>query len=124
MKRILVVDDEPCIQQLLQDILQDEGYSVLRANGGRRMLELLQTEVPDLILLDVMMPDGNGEEALRLMQEQSQLRDIPVIMMSAGVSRHQLKEASGAFLGKPFELEVLLQVIHDTIGPADPPGPV
>ena len=68
MKRILVVDDEPSIQQLLQDILQDEGFSVLRANGGLSMLELLETVVPDLILLDVMMPDGNGEEALETMQ--------------------------------------------------------
>ena len=121
MKRILVVDDEPYIQQLLEDILQDEGYSVLRANGGRSMVELLQTEVPDLILLDVMMPDGNGEEALRLMQEHSHLRDIPVVMMSEGLARHQLNEASVAFLGKPFELEVLLHIVHDTIGPAAPP---
>ena len=123
MKRILVVDDEPSIQQLLQDILQDEGFSVLLANGGRSMLELLQTEVPDLILLDVMMPDGNGEEAIRIMQTHPQLRDIPVVLMSAGLSLHELKTTSVAFLGKPFELEVLLRVIGDIIGPADPPGP-
>lgn len=118
MKRILVVDDEPFIQQLLRDILQEEGYGVLLASGGRSMLELLRHEIPDLILLDVMMPDGNGREALQTMQAQPQLRDIPVVMMSAGLSQHEMKMESVAFLGKPFELEHLLQLVEDTIGPA------
>ena len=118
MKRILVVDDEPFIQQLLRDILQDEGYCVLFASGGRSMLELLKHEIPHLILLDVMMPDGNGREALQLMQAQPQLRDIPVVMMSAGLSQREVKTESVAFLGKPFELEHLLQLVEDTIGPA------
>ena len=118
MKRILIVDDEPFIQQLLRDILEDEGYGVLLAGGGRSMLELLRHEIPDLILLDVMMPDGNGQDALLLMQAQPQLRDIPVVMMSAGLSQHEMKMESVAFLGKPFELEHLLQLIGDTIGPA------
>ena len=122
MKRILVVDDEPFIQQLLRDILEDEGYAVLLASGGRRMLELLKTEVPDLILLDVMMPDGNGREALLLMQAQPQLRDIPVVVMSAGLSQHEMTIESAAFLGKPFELEHLLQLIEDTIGPVAEDG--
>ena len=122
MKRILIVDDEPFIQQLLRDILEDEGYAVRLASGGRSMLELLKHETPHLILLDVMMPDGNGREALQTMQAQPQLRDIPVVMMSAGLSQREVKTESVAFLGKPFELEHLLEVIEDTIGPAAEDG--
>ena len=122
MKRILVVDDEPFIQQLLQDILQEEGYSVLLASGGRRMLEVLETDIPNLILLDVMMPDGNGQDALDIMQAHPQLRHIPVVMMSAGFSQQEMRTQSAAFLGKPFELEHLLQLIATTIGPATEDG--
>ena len=122
MKRILVVDDEPFIQQLLWDILQEEGYCVLLASGGRSMLELLKHEIPDLILLDLMMPDGNGREALEIMQARPKLRDIPVVMMSAALSQHEMTIESVAFLSKPFELEHLLEIIEDSIGPAAEDG--
>ena len=119
MKWVLVVDDEPSILQLISDLLRDEAYGVLVARSGREMLTVLETERPDLILLDVMMPDGDGREALHLMQAQPQLRDIPVVMMSAGVDRQQVRELATTFLAKPFDLEDLLRTVVDTIGPGD-----
>lgn len=60
MKQVLVVDDEPVIRDVIQDILHDEGFDVLVATGGRGMLELLKSERLAMILLDIMMPGGDG----------------------------------------------------------------
>jgi CheY-like chemotaxis protein len=118
MKRVLVVDDEPFIRQVIGDVLQDEGYGTLFASSGHDMLKLLETEQPDLVLLDLMMPDGDGQEALQAMQSQPHLADIPVVIVSTGVARKRLDGASVTFLARPFDLEQLLQIVIDTIGPA------
>jgi two-component system response regulator VicR len=117
VKRVLVVDDEPVIRHVIEDILRDEGYEVLVASGGTRMLEVLQTVVPDLVLLDVMMPEGDGREAIRQMQSQTHLRHIPVVMMSAGHAASQLDTPHHAFLPKPFDIDQLLGTVAQIIGP-------
>lgn len=121
MTRILIVDDEPLIRQMLGDVLEEEGYEVLLASSGRTMLTLLETQRPDLILLDVMMPDGNGEDALEAMQAQPRLRDIPVVIVSTGAGNRRLKGVKVPILTKPFDLERLLRLVRDTIGPAQEP---
>jgi CheY-like chemotaxis protein len=118
MKRVLVVDDELSIRQVIGDILRDEGYQVLFAGTGRSALTLLATERPDLVLLDVMMPDGDGHAVLEAMQSQSQLRDIPVIIVSTGIARPPLNEVTVGFLDKPFDLGRLLEAVIGAIGPA------
>ena len=118
MKRILVVDDEPPIRQMLGDVLRDEGYEVLFAGSGSGMLKLLETEQPDLVLLDLMMPDGDGREALRAMQAQPHLRSIPVVIVSVGMGLHLPDGLSVPFLTKPFDLEHLLGAVTHAIGPA------
>ncbi|HEV2074491.1 MAG TPA: response regulator [Thermomicrobiales bacterium] len=118
MKRVLVVDDEPFIRQVIGDVLQDEGYDALFASSGHAMLKLLETEHPDLVLLDLMMPDGDGQEALQAMQSQPHLADIPVVVVSTGVARQRLDGVTVRFLAKPFDLDKLLQIVIDTIGPA------
>jgi CheY-like chemotaxis protein len=123
MKRVLVVDDELFIRQVVGDVLQDEGYGVLFAGSGHSMLDLLTTERPDLVLLDVMMPDGDGREALRAMRSQPRLRDIPVVIVSTGVTRPLLEGVAVPVLEKPFDLERLLRLVRDTIGPASEPVP-
>jgi CheY-like chemotaxis protein len=122
MKYVLVVDDELLIRQVVGDVLQDEGYGVLFAGSGHSMLDLLKTERPDLVLLDVMMPDGDGREALRAMRSQPRLRDIPVVIVSTGVTR-PLLEGVVPVLEKPFDLERLLRLVRDIIGPASEPVP-
>lgn len=118
MKRVLIVDDEPPIRQMIGDVLRDEGYGVLFAGSGRSMLTVLETERPDLVLLDLMMPDGDGWEALQTLQTQPQLRAIPVVIVSSGFLPHRLDGVSAPFLFKPFDLEQLLGVITQAIGPA------
>jgi CheY-like chemotaxis protein len=123
MKYVLVVDDEEFIRQVVGEVLRDEGYGVLFAGSGRSMLDLLRTERPDLVLLDVMMPDGDGREALRAMRSQPDLRDIPVVIVSTGVTLPRLEGAGEVVLEKPFDLERLLRLVRDTIGPASEPVP-
>jgi CheY-like chemotaxis protein len=118
MKRVLVADDEPFIQELIGEVLQDEGYRVLFASTGRSTLQLLETEQLDLVLLDVMMPDGDGRTVLDAMQSLPQLRDIPVVIVSTGIARRALEGMATTYIDKPFTLEQLLAAVINTIGPA------
>ena len=123
MKRVLVVDDELSIQQVIGDLLRDEGYDVRFAGSGHRALWVLETEQPDLVLLDLMMPDGDGWEVLHTLQVHPPLHAIPVVIISAGVSPHRLDGVSVPFLAKPFDLERLLATVVGVIGPATEPEP-
>lgn len=116
MKQILVVDDEQLIREVIADILKDEGYDVLLAGGGRKMIGLLETERPDMVLLDVMMPDGNGQEALQHMRNDPALHDIPVIVITTGVGGIPAVEGATEVLEKPFDLDQLLTAVVKTIG--------
>lgn len=122
MKRVMVVDDEPFIRQVIGDVLQDEGYGTLFASSGHTMLKLLETEQPDLVLLDLMMPDGDGQEALQVMKSQPHLADFPVVIVSTGVARQRLDGVTVTFLAKSFDLEQLVQIVTDRIGPAEGPA--
>jgi two-component system KDP operon response regulator KdpE len=120
---ILVVDDEPPIVRLVKAKLKVDGYEVLTAYRGEEALTILEDEVPDLIVLDVMMPDMDGFETLRRIREHSQ---VPVVMLTArGSDADKLKGLqSGAddYVTKPFnpdELEARIgAVLRRTAGSA------
>src|SRR5436190_19259338 len=80
---ILVADDEPVNRALIERRLQREGYSVLTAQNGSEAVEKAQAALPDLVILDVMMPVMDGLEACRRIKEGDATRDIPVIFLSA-----------------------------------------
>ncbi len=80
---ILVVDDTPDNLRLLVRILRKIGYKVRPANSGRLALATIEKEPPDLILLDIMMPDMNGYEVCKLLKANEKTRDIPVIFLSS-----------------------------------------
>lgn len=106
---------------MIGDLLTDEGYDVLFAGSGSSMLELLETEQPDLVLLDLMMPDGDGREALQAMQAWPQLQSIPVVIVSVGMGPHPPDGLNVPFLTKPFDLEQLLGAVTHAIGSATEP---
>jgi CheY-like chemotaxis protein len=116
MKTVLVVDDEPGLRAVVREILDDEGYAVLEAPHGPAMLELLAEEHADLVLLDVMMPGGDGREAYRELRARADLPDVPVVMMSAAVRPDGLDPSIAAFLRKPFDLDHLLALVAGLIG--------
>jgi CheY-like chemotaxis protein len=84
-KKILIIDDDPDVILFLSTMLRDNGYDTVDAHNGREGLEVAKTEMPDLILLDLMMPQKSGIALLSELRGYKDLRNIPVIMVT-GVS--------------------------------------
>ncbi|MBD2858605.1 response regulator [Spongiibacter sp. KMU-158] len=108
---ILVVDDNPSSRELLAQQLQRKGYTVLEAEGGRSGLETMRRVLPDLVLLDLVMPDMNGYDVLKVIREDEDLRRIPVVMVS-GVqdeegAMHCIDAGANDYLIKPVNATLL-----------------
>jgi two-component system alkaline phosphatase synthesis response regulator PhoP len=120
VKTIVVVDDEVTIADMLQSVLQEEGYEVVTAGNGREGLARVEEVRPDLVLCDVMMPILDGREVARAMEANPQYRSIPLVLMSA-VGESIIKDhcTYAAFVAKPFDLDELLGTIEGLIGVAN-----
>ena len=81
--KIMIVDDEPDVVDLVKIVLKSEGYDVVTATSGREALEKIGDEMPDLVLLDIMMPQMDGWEVYNHIKTNSKTRDIPVAMLTA-----------------------------------------
>jgi diguanylate cyclase (GGDEF)-like protein len=113
--KILVVDDNPNNVRLLVDILEDEGYEIHTLNSGLQVVEMARNLKPDVILLDIMMPEMDGFEVCKSLKEDPDLKDISVIMVTAKVESKDLKNAleMGAedYIKKPIdEVEVIARL--------------
>lgn len=111
MTTILVVDDEPLIRDLVAALLRDEGYAVVTAVDGHTALEVFRREMPELVLMDVMMPRLDGRAAFRAMRDHADAQRIPVILMSAAAYPTEREQGIAAFVRKPFDLNQLLSLI-------------
>jgi len=110
--RVLIVDDDERVREYVRVNLESEGYTVREAGSAEEGLAVLQEESPDLILLDVMMPQVDGWEMLRRVQEHTGVGAIPVIMFSGKVEDQAGEaESRGAqgFIGKPFDPRSLIE---------------
>ena len=114
--RVLYADDDLELTQLVKASLEDEDYEVLIANDGEEGLTLLLSEEPDLVILDVMMPQLNGWEIVRYMREREQWKNTPVLMLTGigPVLNEMTAPLYGAndHLDKPFEMDELVQKIN------------
>lgn len=115
MKKILVIDDLPENVFILQDRLEHEGFEVLTAYDGYTGIDKAKNELPDLILLDVMMPDITGLEVCKILVNEPITKDIPIILVTAKSGAEDTKEGleAGAFdyIKKPFNrIELLARV--------------
>ena len=110
---VLIVDDDPQLREFVRVNLEMDGYAVREAASAADGLAALEEEPPDLVLLDVMMPQVDGFEMLRRMQEQHGLGSIPVIMFSGKVDEETAgraaREGAQAFIGKPFDPQQLIE---------------
>lgn len=115
MKRILIVDDEFGIVEALTDVLVDEGYAVSTARNGRQALVRIETEAPDLLITDYMMPVMNGPELIAELKARG--ARLPVVLMTA-VDSQQLPPSLDAdvVLRKPFALDRLLRIVKKLMG--------
>lgn len=119
MATILVVDDEPDIVTIVRHRLEIEGYTVLTAPDGQTGLMLAFTRQPDLVILDVMMPNVDGFEVLRRMKNDGRNAGTPVIMLTAKAdyaSRAQAwEEYAGEYLTKPFSPDELARTVKSML---------
>ena len=115
-KKILVVDDERPIVRLVQVNLEHAGYEVVAAYDGKEALEKVEQEKPDLIILDVMMPQMDGFEVMQKLQANPKTRDIPVIMLTAKAQDADVFRGwqSGVtlYLTKPFSPFELISFVR------------
>ena len=107
MAKILIVDDEAPVREIAALILVEAGHTVRCANHGRRALELIAEDLPDLVLSDIMMPVLDGAELCRRLKAREETRSIPVILMSAAGPMAADRAGADAFLDKPFDLDEL-----------------
>jgi DNA-binding response OmpR family regulator len=123
--KILVVDDEQDILNLIRLSLEPAGFRVLRTTRSAEGLELALREIPDLLVLDIVMPGLNGLELLRRVRRHPKLKEVPAIILSANAStvnqRRMLKMAQeaedhvDAYLGKPFNPSELLCIVKQVL---------
>jgi excisionase family DNA binding protein len=110
---VLVVDDDPQVREVVRVNLEIEGYAVAEAGDAEEGLKAVEADAPDLILLDVMMPQVDGWEMLRRVQERHGIGSIPVVMFSGqleGAAQHEAAERGAqGFVGKPFDLRALIE---------------
>jgi len=117
--RVLIADDEKCIRELLCYLLQERGFIVEDAKDGKETLEKITQHKPDIIILDLAMPQMNGIEVYRQLKENSDMRNIPIIFFSAQEPPPQItQEISGAtikYIKKPCDIKYLLAQINNLI---------
>lgn len=113
---VLVVDDHPPTVQLIKSALDAQSLQVRTAENGAEALLAIHDEVPDLIILDVIMPILDGFQTLHVLQQSDQLKDIPVIMLTARASdrdvAHGWRWGITSYVTKPFSIENLLALVQ------------
>jgi DNA-binding response OmpR family regulator len=118
--KILIVDDHNALRYILSFDLKKYGYEVLEAKNGEQGIKVAETENPDLILLDVMMPGEEGFKVCRKLKKSDKTKDIPIIFMTAKAQRKDIQEGlqAGAlcYMVKPFKFDELLSKIKEVIG--------
>ncbi len=120
-KKILIVDDDPDLVEAVTMILESKKYEVAAAYGGLEGLQKARTEKPDLIVLDVMMPDKDGYAVCKDLKADPELRKIPVLLLTAVMSKIAttrytqqmgLETEADDYIDKPVEPEVLVKRIE------------
>ena len=117
--RILVVDDSPFIHELVKDVLVKEGYEVDRAMNGHEAMVSIGEAPPDLVLLDIIMPEMSGYQVCRLIRGDERLKALPVVMMTAKDTQKDrfwgLEVGADAYITKPIEQQALLETISSLL---------
>ena len=131
-QRILVVDDDPQIVRLLQSYLSQAGMMVFTARDGDEALRIMRRELPDLVVMDLMMPVRDGWELTKLMRADEQLATIPILMLTARVEDSDqimgLELGADDYLTKPFNPQVVVAqvraILRRTRGGGAHPSPI
>ncbi len=120
MAKILLVDDEPEIVYLTRMMLEKAGYEMVVAKNSAECFEILKDEKPDLILMDIMLPDVDGWETCKKIKEDEKTKDIPVAMFTVRSSEDSVKKSfrysrADTQINKPFKREDVLDKIKELL---------
>ena len=113
---ILVVDDEADVRKFLSAVLEKHGYRVVAAEDGRRAFEEVEREHPDLIVLDLQMPEQTGTDLYRRLLKHDALRDIPIIVVSGLAGRHLAVSSPFAVFDKPIDPDEFAATVERALG--------
>ena len=115
-QKILIVEDEESLLKLESILLTSKGYDVRGVSNGQQALDAIQEERPDLVLLDIMLPEIDGFEVCQRIKDNPETKDIPVIMLTAKKSREDMArgEKVGAdwYITKPFKSAMVIETIQ------------
>jgi CheY-like chemotaxis protein len=116
---VLVVDDDPMAHRVLKHYLEQAGYQLITARSGPEAIDMAMRDLPELIIMDVLMPGMDGLEALRQLKDNAATQRIPVVVLTSSAFRLTELEsaASGAasFLAKPFSKSQLLALVRKLV---------
>jgi DNA-binding response OmpR family regulator len=122
-KKIIIVEDQPTVADLFEEILSADQYQVIKIHSSTGALSVIQAEKPDVVLLDIMMPDVSGLEVLRFMRREPGLQHIPVVIVSAkslpSDIRTGLEAGATVYLTKPVDVDTLRETVARVIRAAD-----
>lgn len=118
-KRLLLIDDDPNLILLVKDYLEFRGYEVITAENGREAIEILEADIPDMIICDVMMPEMDGYSLVKHVRDNPRTSWIPVLFLSAkGQSQDRVKglnTGADVYMVKPFEPEELVAQVESSL---------
>lgn len=121
-KKIVAVDDSGIVLKMLIKVL-GEKYDLHAFSGGRRALQFLRDRTPDLIILDIDMPEINGYEMLQMIKEREHLKNVPVIFLTSNNDKsHVVKAVAGGakdYVVKPIDEEILMDKVHAALQDAE-----
>ena len=116
-RKVLVVDDDPSISRLIAMALSSNGYEVFEALNGIKGYKVARREKPDVVLLDIMMPDVDGYEVFRRIKLDPTTNEIPIVFVSAKSSDDDVNKGlsmgANAYITKPFEISRLLEKVRE-----------
>ena len=115
-RTILIVEDEPRNLKLLRDLLQRFGYETMEATDGEQGVELARAKIPNLILMDIMMPKMDGLEATRIIKADTNTKHIPIIALTSyamkGDRERTIEAGCDGYIAKPVDIQEVLKAIE------------
>jgi CheY-like chemotaxis protein len=126
-KKILIVDDEREFLLLLGKMVRSKGYQVLAANTGKDAIDIAREQKPDVIIMDIMMPDMDGRLAGKVLREHESTKNIPIIYLTGLLSSEEEEKAghhvSGSYIfSKPCKMDELFEIIERLAAGEKPPS--
>ncbi|RLB55881.1 MAG: response regulator [Deltaproteobacteria bacterium] len=115
-KKVLVVDDEADVRKFISVVLEQAGHEVITAADGRQALEVTRQQHPDLVILDLQMPEATGTDFYRKLARDKELGQVPIIVVSGLAGRHLAVREPVAVFDKPIDPDEFLEAVNKALG--------